>query len=96
MIAKYLDLSTGHLTDPEVQAVGANAPGLPYGIGHEYGAWLNMPQDTWDERDWDGVAKQYPNIVAVLRYARTLDKDVNWINFDGDGEKIDTLPFFNW
>jgi hypothetical protein len=94
VIYKYLDLTTAHLPEEEMQQI-ATAP--PRVIPHEYGAWVNVQHDDTDEVDEqfteDGT---FPVLAAIVKYARELDDDINWINFDRDGEPIDGLPTFDW
>ena len=94
MIARYLDLSTDHLTHTEMDDITAAPPVV---IEHAHGAWVNVqPAEHGDvpladDPDW----VDFPRLAAVLEYARTLGDDVHWINFDADGEHLDDLPVFD-
>jgi hypothetical protein len=101
-IYSYLDLSTAHLREEEMAAVKANLPDLddsgPRIIDHEYGAWVNVPEDILGREDYHAaLAEAYPNLHNVLVYAKT--KGCNWVNFDQDAEIEQPtwpLPTFEW
>lgn len=96
-VFQYLDLSTGHLTEAEMNVVNARFAGddddTPRVIAHEYGAWVNVQQvgTTYDEATF---AANYPNIAACINRARELD--CNWINFDQDAGYDGALPTYEW
>lgn len=98
-VYRYLDLSTSHLSQQEVNEVGT-APGRA--IPHEYGAWVHVPSVAEEEFESDFVGayadmwEAYPNLLLAIRYARTLGDDVFWINFDADGDQVEALPTYSW
>jgi hypothetical protein len=91
----YLDLSTCVITEAESRLV-ADAPVRV--IEHDYGWWLHVPLEEWDEdqlrpdaEGWDGL----PNVRAVLYAAR--ERGASWVNLDCDGyDVIPGLPTFEW
>lgn len=92
MIARYLDVSTGHLTRRELDtAVVVLAQDGPRVIAHEYGMWVNVQHDDVEDGAETLTAAGFINLLAVIRVARALGPDVNWINFDADGETLDQL-----
>lgn len=104
-IYRYLDLSTGHLSEEEANEVcGGHCAPFPFGdlehsprvIGHEYGAWVHVPEiaEQTDEEDTAALEKSRPNLAACLARARALD--CNWINFDQDAGRDPELPTFDW
>lgn len=38
----------------------------------------------------------FPNLLAAIRYARSLGSDVYWINFDADADVVLDLPTYDW
>lgn len=96
-VYSYLDLSTAHLTEGEMDAVAHNLPDRddtgPRIIRHEYGAWVNVPSG-WDDAEKAELARLYPNLAACIEHARSLG--CLWINFDQDGDTIADLPAFEW
>ena len=95
MLAKYLDLSTRHLPKAEMLSITEAAP--PRVIEHEYGAWVNVQRDDTDDVDAEFAEDgTFSTLAAILQYARELDPEINWINFDSDGETIEGLPIFEW
>lgn len=97
MIARYLDLSTCHLTQREVDtAESVFQLDGPRVITHEYGLFVNVQHDDVEEHDEAMRAADFPNLLAVSRYARSLGEDVHWINFDADGETLPALPTHDW
>jgi hypothetical protein len=104
-VYKYLDLSTSHLTEAEMDAVSERLAAIdeatPRVITHEYGAWVNVPElvtsdDMREDRveSLDELAKTCPNLAACLQLARQID--CKWINFDQDAEERSDLPRFEW
>lgn len=98
-IYKYLDLSTGHLSEYEMEAVMANLADLPEAgprvIPHDYGAWVNVEEPTEDSEERDAmIAGRYPSLWKCFQFARAFD--CNWINFDQDAEFEEGLPTHDW
>lgn len=50
-----------------------------------------MPDDNSED---DRLAALFPNLAAILRYAR--DQDCRWLNLDADGEIVHSLATFAW
>lgn len=85
----FLDLSTGHLPQAEMEAIAAAPPRV---ISHEYGAWVNVYHD----QDLTGEGwEDFPVLKGLILLARE-DSDVWWINFDRDASAIEELPTFDW
>jgi len=96
VIARYLDLSTAHLTHREAQSAAETFTTTgPRVIKHEHGLWVNVQHDDVKDAD-EGLAETFPNLLAVIQLARAHGADVNWINFDRDGEILPDLPCFVW
>lgn len=96
MVAKYLDITTAHLTAAEMEAVTDRFADVdddtPRVIPHDYGAWVNVQREAmYDEGEF---AELYPNVAACLTRAHELD--CNWINFDRDAGQDDVLPIYEW
>lgn len=92
MIAKYLDISTGHVSKEtaewiEEQTTTRSFEGgvIAYMKG-EYGWIVYVHEEVGDDVPLD--------LVEVLVYARK--KKCIWIMFDADGEQIKQLPMFDW
>lgn len=97
MIARYLDLSTAHLTQREADSAGAAfATAGPRVIPHEYGMWVHVQHDDIEEHDAVVLAAGFPNLLAVLQFARASAVDVNWVNLDRDSEVLTDVPVFSW
>ncbi|WP_380162685.1 hypothetical protein [Kineococcus sp. R86509] len=96
MIARYLDLSTAHLTQREAQSAAQELTTTgPRVIEHEYGLWVNVQHDDIEDED-QSLVENFPNLLAVIRYAREQGWDMNWVNFDRDSPKLPDLPHFTW
>jgi hypothetical protein len=97
-VYRYLDLSTAHLTEPEMEAVNARFADVdestPRVIPHEYGAWVNVPDLRSMPDGDDAIVANYPNVAAVIKRARALDCE--WVNFDQDASHDDVLPTYEW
>ena len=99
MIARYLDLSTAHLTEHEARhAADHLSSSGPRVIGHEYGLWVHVSQEAPElfEQDMQHLQEEFPNLLAVIRYARAQGPDVFWVNFDADGECCKGLLVHDW
>jgi hypothetical protein len=98
-LGRYLDTCTNHLTQQEAQTA-ARALHLegPTVIDHPHGLWVHVSQD--DPEDFEQQMLQildaFPNLVALIRYARALAGDVYWINFDQDAAPVPGLPTYDW
>jgi hypothetical protein len=97
-VFKFLDLTTSHVTEAEMNALSAGFSDFdephPRVVAHEYGAWLNVWEiDSWVEEE-KVFAEAYPNIGACLRRARELG--CVWINFDQDGHFETDLRRYEW
>jgi hypothetical protein len=94
-VYSYLDISTAHLTEAEMNAVSGRlvleVDKTPRVIVHEYGAWVNVLSD--EQADVELVAA-YPNLAACLKRARELG--CLWINFDQDAAHDPALPTYEW
>ena len=88
-VCKYLDLSTGHLTEAEREgpAIIDNFKAIDHGYG--WRVWVPAADDPHLAEN----AAQFPNVLAAMNLARSLD--CFWINFDADGEYVDELPVFD-
>lgn len=102
-VYSFLDLSTGHVTHDEWEAVCRAWPALddaygPRVIKHEYGAWVNVPgiepAGALTPEEAEEFTGHYPNVGACLTRARELG--CTWINFDQDAEQDEALPTFEW
>lgn len=98
-VYRYLDLSTAHLTEAEMDAVNARLAAIddetPRVIVHEYGAWVNVTTDeAVDEQAEAALAAAYPNLAACIKHARELG--CWWINFDQDAGADGALPTYEW
>lgn len=93
-VFKYLDLSTAHVTEPEMEAINERLAAIdeatPRVIPHDYGAWVNVMEGE----DEPALIERYPNLAACLDKAR--ERDCKWINFDQDADTHDGLPTFDW
>lgn len=85
-IYKYLDLSTGHITNETANWLDTNPEGVIVYSKGGYGWFIHVSEEFDDE-----VPKE---LVTVLEYARK--KKCNWLVLDADGELIDELEHFDW
>jgi hypothetical protein len=100
-VYRYLDLSTSHLSEREMQellspwALG-DLDHSPRVIGHDYGSWVNVPalDGSWSEKDTAALERTRPNLAVCIARARALD--CTWINFDADADAEPGLPTFDW
>lgn len=103
-INRYLDLSTGHITQEEMEAmleaahrrVGSESDDsiLPTLILHDYGAWVHVPDPDLEPEGETSRAERFPNLQAVIELARA--NECAWINLDSDAKTEDSLPTFEW
>jgi sugar phosphate isomerase/epimerase len=104
----YLDLSTSHLTEEEVEELEAREqrpwyekakPGDPIVRSHPFGMWVHVPvgqegQDEYEDGDAEARRRRFPNLQRAIELARSLDCD--WINFDADADQHEELPTYEW
>lgn len=96
-VRKFLDLSTGHLTEQTREWIDANLIRVPYGAAvfatygtfalanGEYGWFVYVPTEP--------AALQVPDDLATcIRFAE--DQDCDWLLFDTDGGRVDGLAFY--
>jgi hypothetical protein len=93
-VFKYLDLSTSHLTQAEMESIATN--GSCRAIPHEYGAWVSVATDkeSLQEDLKELPLNGFSNLAACLRFAAA--KRCAWINFDQDADREAGLKEFNW
>ena len=94
-IYTYLDLSTAHLTESEMQSI-ADVPMRV--IEHDYGVMVHVPDlEFWDGQHEDDIKdfiSCWPNLAAILLCAHV--RGCEWVNFDCDGELEEGLPTYDW
>jgi hypothetical protein len=92
-VFKYLDVSTGHLSDWEQENLPSIETSKAYEdafsirvIPHEFGWWVNVPST---EEELEEAIKslltgggRFGNVALMLKYA--FKKECFWINFDSD------------
>lgn len=106
-VYKYLDLSTAHITQEEMEALSVgqdgDSGGLPRHIPHKYGTWMQVPWPFGQlpptgflgPDPEDGArAEEYPNVQRCIELAR--ERECFWINFDQDADREEGLPTFDW
>lgn len=91
-VMQYLDASTAHL--PERERADLEDGTLldnktPRVIAHEYGWWVNVPEDMGEDAENFTHA---PALLAAVQLARKLN--CNWINFDADASLVDGLEAY--
>lgn len=79
-INKYLDISTGHLTDETLRNLAHHVISE-----YDYGCFIFVPDEIDDECP--------PDLIAVIEYAKKEGCTI--IRFDRDGDEIDALPIFD-
>ena len=89
MLHQYLDASTAYVTQLEARDF-ASAP--CFVSDYTYGAFFYVSSDPegFSLAEWEA----YPNIKAVLDYARTQGCSI--VRFDADGDDDLPLPRFSW
>lgn len=96
-VHRYLDLSTGFLSQPERDALEEQGRAdqsddrrrdldLPRVVNHYYGWWVNVPAPP-DSIGEDHLGERFPALLACIRVARK--RGCNWINFDADASDDD-------
>lgn len=96
-IRKVLVISTSHVPqhvakwlDEQGMLEAEHRFGTRYGdipvASHKHGWVIRIEQDPWR-----GTPAE---LLAVLDKARELD--CGWVDLDGDGDKIDGLPTWEW
>jgi hypothetical protein len=92
VIRRLLNLSTAHLPDHLGSSGLADSPGvLAYGTDRGWLMWV--PQDP--DESHAAMTDQIPDVVlAIQRYARSLDCD--YVLFDADADRVDDLPAWDW
>lgn len=89
MIHTYLDLSTGHVTKDEMDAIDHSVgDALPVVATYKFGAFLHVPDD-----DCEDLAP-YPAVRAVVELARSLG--VTLVRLDADGPEVPGLKTYDW
>lgn len=89
MIQTYLELSTGHVTEDEMEAIDhCVGDALPIVATDRYGAFLYVPDDDGEE------IVPYPALRAVVELARSLG--VRLIRLDADGPEFPGLKTYDW
>ena len=98
-IHNYLDLSTSHLLETEMDVISATSTDSTLCgsrvIVHLYGAWIHVRVEDADSFDDDEErALAFPNLHKCIVHARSLKCE--WINFDADGDIEAELATFDW
>jgi len=91
---RVLDLSTAHL--PQEQMQGIAEVDTVVLDRPEYGALVWVDHDDPDGQDAAVVESGFPDLVPVLKYARTFGGDLYWVQFDRDADSNDALPSWDW
>lgn len=87
MIAKYLDISTTHLTKETVDGLGPDK--WPYSYPYEEGVFITVSDDD------STLMNQLPaDLQTLLKYA--LDHNIQLLRLDRDAEEIGALPKYEW
>ena len=88
-IAKMLVLSTGHLTP---HACNSFLPGYRHAYEKsDYGWFVFVPTDETPIEDGD----ELPGcLIDCLKFADT--QGCQWVMFDQDGPREDSLPYYEW
>lgn len=90
LLRTFLDLSTSHLPQPVLIALMQDDKVTLY-EHHDYGFFIHVYGDEED----DPFPEWYPpELITVVRYARTLNAD--YICFDRDGMVDPHLPVWEW
>lgn len=98
-VKRYLDLSTGHLSEGEALVVLDRSGTSPViRTAHAYGAWVHVAniEDMCIEElaEYEIELEDYPALRACIVKARELG--CTWINFDSDADRINGLPTHDW
>ena len=87
MIAKYLDISTTHLTEKTMDSLGPDK--WPYSYPYEEGVFVTVSDGNCT------IMNQLPaDLQTLLKYA--FDHDIQLIRLDRDAEKIGDLQKYEW
>jgi len=94
-IMKYMDLSTGHITEWDDHMIEMDTRGLVF-ASHRYGYFVWVPEKEDQEAYFKSILKLgYSEALCnVLRYAR--EHGCNWVNFDSDAFVCEDLPTHDW
>ena len=87
MIAKILELSTGHITldDNNMLKISMGLTCAQY----EYGYFIHVPELESDEKFMSRYSSDYSeSFIKVLEYAKA--NDCRFICLDGDADLLDT------
>lgn len=97
-IAKILVVSTGHISQDEVelwndnQGVGDDAQWTP-SWSRDWGwmLYLGNEKNRDDYNNFEGISEGLHGVIETARLA-----DCTWIMFDSDGPTIDKIPTYDW
>ncbi len=95
-VYRYLDISTGHITKKDADALNSNC-GIrgAYLIGTYDEGWVLSIGETDDYKGDETFVDCYsPEFYDVLDYARK--QGCTLLRFDGDGMEFPNLPSFDW
>jgi hypothetical protein len=87
MVQKYLDLSTGHVSNDTALWLDSQPSSIIMYPKGEYGWFVYAASEEYD----DDTPK---DLIACIDHAKALD--CTWIMFDADGELIEELPEYEW
>lgn len=88
MILRYLDASTGHLTQKTLNSL--NSEDYPYSYQYDEGVFISVPEND----DPEAFEKLPKDLRKLLKYA--WKNDVQLIRLDRDAEVVDELPVYEW
>jgi hypothetical protein len=95
-IKKFMDVSTAHVTETEMDAITLRGLG-PISARHNYGAWLYVPGgaggDDSDLDEHEDLAEM-PNVRRILSLAKR--EECSYVLLDSDAETHEGLPTFDW
>lgn len=92
--AKELVLSTGHLTDKELDLLDSYPVTHVTGLDYGYLVWI--PEVVcFDEQSYpyNLAPRLLPNLLNIILYANSLD--CQWVRLDTDGPKVAKLKYFS-
>lgn len=92
-IDRILHVSTGHMTEDDLERAGAsNGPNV-VGYKYEYGVFVFVPT----ENDFANILlrdKWSEGFIKTLQLAR--NQDCQWVKFDCDGPVYEELHVYDW